>query len=136
MNAPTRTAPVPTPDTRYFWERCRERQLVVQRCSDCGEHLFYPRSVCTQCRSRDIAWIAASGRGTISTFTIVRRAFAPGFAAKVPYVVALVRLEEGPQLMTNIVACDVDAVAIGMAVEVDFEPVDGEITLPVFRPAR
>lgn len=79
-------------------------------------------------------WVKASGRATVLSFTIVRRPVSPAFAADVPYVVALVTLEEGPAMMTNIVGCDPEAVRIGMAVEATFEDWTEEISIPKFRP--
>lgn len=129
-----RAVPVPTVETQYFWDQCREGVFNLERCTACGHPQFYPRGICSACYSSDVEWVQAQGRGEVISFTIVRRAFAPAFADKVPYVVALVRLEEGPQLMTHIVDGPPDQVAIGMEVEVDFEQIGDGIALPVFRP--
>jgi uncharacterized OB-fold protein len=108
---------------------------MIQRCSNCRSHIFYPRYNCPQCGSRGLEWVQASGRGKVYTYTVARRPTHPAFADRVPYVIAIVELEEGPRLTTNIVDCDPNAVRIDMPVEVTFEDVNEEISLPVFRPA-
>jgi uncharacterized OB-fold protein len=129
-----RNIPRPTADTAPFWDGCREKRLLIQQCTACGHRQFYPRLICSRCHGRP-EWIEASGRATIETFTIVRQAISPAYAGDVPYVVAIVRLAEGPTMMTNVVECDPAQLAIGMAVTVVFEPLNAEITLPKFRPA-
>ncbi len=118
-------------DTRPFWDACSEGKLLLQRCDDCGAHQFYPRLMCSACGSRAVHWVQANGQGEVRTFTIIRRAVSAAFEADVPYVVALVQLAEGPTMMSNIVGCPVEAVHIGMAVEVAFEP-RGTMAVPVF----
>jgi hypothetical protein len=127
--------PVPTPETRPFWDGVRRHELLLQRCRPCGEHFFYPRAVCPKCLSADLEWRAVSGRGTLHTFTVVHRG-ARGFPIGPPYVIAIVALDEGPRLMTNLVGIEPDParIAIGMPVEVVFEDVTPEVTLPHFRP--
>ncbi|HZP44133.1 MAG TPA: Zn-ribbon domain-containing OB-fold protein [Candidatus Binataceae bacterium] len=129
--------PIPTAtfETRPYWEGCKRRELRIQRCAACGHNQFFPRLYCTRCFSDRIEWIKASGRATVSTFTIVRRPVSPAFADDVPYVVALVKLDEGPTMMTNIVGCAPEQVAIGMAVRVTFEDWSEEIAIPKFEPA-
>lgn len=123
-------------ESRGFWEACRRHELVLQRCRECGAFRYHPRALCPGCLSADAEWVRASGRGEVHTFTITRQNQAPAFAARVPYVLAYVALEEGVQVLTNIVDCDPESVAIGMKVEVTFEDLDDEIALPVFRPAE
>jgi uncharacterized OB-fold protein len=129
--------PLPRVDeeTRGYWEALARHELYVQRCRDCGTTRFYPRAVCPKCLSSATEWLRASGRGTVYTFTVTHQSQAPGFREELPYVLAYVELAEGPRLMTNIVGCAPDAVRIGMPVEVVFEDVTPEITLPKFRPA-
>ena len=122
-------------ESRGFWEAARRHELVVQRCRSCGAFRYHPRAVCPACLSDDTEWVRASGRGEIYTFTVTRQNQAPAFAARVPYVLAYVLLDEGVQVLTNIVDCDPEAVRIGMSVEVTFEDLNDEISLPVFRPA-
>lgn len=128
--------PRPTPETRYWWERCREHELFIQRCLACGGTQFYPRATCSSCLGRQLEWVGTSGFATVETFTICRVPVAEAYAGDLPYVVAIVRLEEGPTMMTNIVECDPEAVATGMPLEVVFERRSEEITLPQFRPRR
>ncbi len=129
--------PLPRVDeeSRGFWEAARRHELVVQRCRSCGAFRYHPRGVCPACLSDDTEWVRSSGRGEIYSFTVTRQNQAPAFAARVPYVLAYVVLEEGVQVLTNIVDCDPEAVRIGMPVEVTFEDLNDEISLPVFRPA-
>jgi uncharacterized OB-fold protein len=129
--------PVPTPETRPFWEAARRHELCLQRCRTCGRHVFYPRVACPHCFGRDLEWQRVSGRGTLHTFTVVHRGQRE-FPLPTPYVIAVVELDEGPRLMTNLVGIAADAakVHIGMPVEVVFEDVSAEIALPRFRPAK
>jgi uncharacterized OB-fold protein len=128
--------PVPTPETRPFWDAARRHELHLQRCRSCGEHIFYPRAACPHCLSADLEWRRVSGRGTLHTFTVVHRG-QRDFPLGAPYVIAIVALEEGPRLMTNLVGVEADParITIGMPVEVVFEDVSPEIALPRFRPA-
>ena len=128
--------PLPTPDaaTAPYWDAAREERLVMPHCLDCGHYHFYPRTLCPQCSSARLEWTRCGGEGEVYSFTVVHRAPSPAFAAAVPYVVAAVKLDEGPHLMTNIVGCAPDAVRIGMRVRVTFQKISDEITLPVFAP--
>jgi uncharacterized OB-fold protein len=121
------------PDTelsRPFWEGCSESQLRLQHCSDCDRFQFYPRIVCSHCDSDSLSWRAVSGRGSVASFTIVRRGISRAYEA--PYVVALIDLEEGPRMMSNVVDCEPESVAVGDAVDVKFEAWSSDHTLPVF----
>jgi uncharacterized OB-fold protein len=120
-----------------YWDAARRHELVIQRCCACERHVFYPRPTCPHCGAHDLAWVPASGRGTVHTFTVARRPTHPAFADRVPYVIAIVELEEGPRLTTNIVGCEPDDVHIDMPVQVTYEDLEDEnaTTLPVFRPA-
>jgi uncharacterized protein len=126
--------PAPTLETAPYWEGCRQHQLRIQRCFECQQYQFFPRIYCSKCFSDRVEWVNASGRATILSFTIVRRPVSQAFAHEVPYVVALVTLEEGPQMMTNIVGCEPEKVTIGMPVEVVFEDWNDTISIPKFRP--
>lgn len=130
-------APLPhaSPLTAPFWDAARRHELLVQRCRACGAHIFYPRHLCTACGSPELDWVTASGRGSVFTYTIAHRATHPAFADRVPYVIAIVELEEGPKLTTNVVDAEPTDVTIGMAVEATFEDV-GDVTLVHFRPVR
>jgi len=128
--------PVPTPETRPFWEAARRHELQLQRCGACGRYVFYPRAACPHCLAPELEWRRVSGRGRLHTFTVVSRG-QRGFPLPAPYVLAIVELEEGPRLMTNLVGVEPDPekLRIGMPVEVVFEDVTEEIALPRFRPA-
>jgi uncharacterized OB-fold protein len=122
-------------ESRGFWEACRRHELRIQRCLSCGTYRHYPRAVCPQCLSSDVEWSLSSGRGTIYTFTVTYQNQAPGFREELPYVLAYVTLDdEGVLMLTNIVGCPVDAVRIGMPVEVVFDDVSDEIAVPKFKP--
>jgi uncharacterized protein len=127
-----RPLPVPDGDTKPFWDAAKEHRLTIQRCQNCHEAIFYPRSLCPHCMSDRIEWIAASGKGTIYSYTVVHQSPA-AFADSVPYVVALIDLEEGVRLMSRVVDTAPADVKIGAPVEVTFEDVTPEITLPMFR---
>ncbi len=131
-----RPLPRPTALSAPFWEAARRHELRIQRCRSCREHVFYPRYNCPHCGSRELDWVTASGRGTVYTFTVARRPTHPAFADRVPYVIAIVELDEGPRLTTNIVGCDPGAVRIGMRVRATFEDVGEEISLVMFEPER
>ncbi len=124
--------PQPTPLSRPHWEGCRQGVLRVQRCSACGAYVFIPQPVCTSCQSRALEWVESSGRGTVYSYTTVHRPPRPQF--ETPYVVAIVELEEGCHMLTNVVDCPPGEVGVGMPVEVTFRAITDEITLPFFRP--
>ncbi len=125
-----RPLPRPTVLSEPFWAACRERRLILQQCAGCQTHVFIPREFCPSCLGTDLRWVPSSGQGTIVTYTVVWRAQTPAF--EVPYVVAVVRLDEGPELVTNIIGSPPDAVRIGAAVQVEFLELTPEITLPCF----
>jgi uncharacterized OB-fold protein len=127
--------PAITAESKPFWEGCRRHRLLIQRCRACGSAQHYPRGVCATCWSEDLEWQESSGRGQIYTFTVAHRAQARGFKDEVPYVIAYVELDEGVQVLTNLVGCDPSKLSIGMPVEVTFEDVNDEISIPRFKPA-
>lgn len=127
--------PQPNWETAPFWEATRRGALVVQRCAQCGAHQFYPRALCTSCGAPDPAWVDASGRGRLHAWSVVHRAPGPQFRERVPYVVALVDLDEGPRLMTHLVDADPEALRAELPVQVRFDGPSGEIRVPLFVPA-
>lgn len=129
--------PLPTVsgETRPFWEACKREELLIQRCVSCGEYQFYPRGICANCWTTGISWVRASGKGTVWAFTVTYQNRTPGFAEEVPYVLALVELEEGVKMFTNIVQCSAGDVRIGMPVEVTFAQATDQISVPFFKPA-
>ncbi|WP_439687783.1 Zn-ribbon domain-containing OB-fold protein [Cupriavidus oxalaticus] len=136
MNEVQRPLPQPTQVTEGYWAAANEQRLVVQCCGDCGGHQFYPRPFCLQCGSEQVRWKDASGCGTIYTFTVNYRAPNAFMKARLPYVVAMVDLDEGVRMMANILNADPAEVAIGKRVKVVFEPVSDEIKLPQFELQR
>jgi uncharacterized OB-fold protein len=126
--------PAVTEDGAPYWAACREQRLAVQRCSACGHLRFPPSVVCPKCLAFEHEWTPLSGHGTIYSFIVVHRPQHPGFFDVVPYNVAIVELEEGIRLHTNVVECANEDLRIGLPVEVVFEKQDDEITLPKFRP--
>ena len=126
--------PVPNLDSQAFWEGCKKHELLIPRCQNCGNYHFYPRFFCPKCLSNKLEWIKSSGKGKIYTFTIIERAGMEAFKEEVPYVLAIVELEEGVRMMSNIVKCGLDEIEIGMSLEVVFDDVTNEITLPKFKP--
>ena len=129
--------PLPQPDaeSREFWEDVKARRLMLQRCRACGRFRFYPRAVCPHCLSGDFERVTASGKGSLYSFTVCHRPAAEAFAANVPYVVALVDLDEGVRLMSNLIGCPPGQARVGMHVEVVFEDASPDITLYKFTPA-
>jgi uncharacterized protein len=128
--------PHPGPLSRVYWDACRKHQLLIQHCSACGHYQFYPRIFCTGCMGGEPAWEQVSGFGTVATWTVVRRPVAEAYAADTPYVIALIRLDEGPVMMSQVTGCDVDEVRSGMRVQVAFEAWSEQVTMPVFRLAE
>jgi uncharacterized OB-fold protein len=126
--------PVPTPETRPFWDAARRHALELPRCRACGALHYYPRGACPRCLSPDLEWERLSGRARLHTFTVVHRG-QKGFPVPTPYVLAVVELDEGPRMMTTLVDVPPDAVRIGMPLEVVFRDVSDTIALPLFRPA-
>ena len=133
MSESARPIPVPTPETQHFWDGTRAEQLLLQRCTACDLTYFPPRPFCPGCSSRDVVVEAASGRGVLYSY-VINHGKHPAFDG--PYSIAVVQLEEGPRLMTNIVGCEQtpEALELDMPVEVCFEAITEDITLPLFQP--
>ena len=128
--------PVPTPETQFFWDKCKEHELWLQRCQTCQHVFFYPRMHCPECLSDNVPGFRASGKGTLWTYMINHRPV-PGFEDDAPYAIAVVQLEEGPRMMSNIVGIEntPENLILDMALEVVFEDATEEISIPKFRPA-
>ncbi len=133
MAGATRPLPVPTPETAHFWEGTAQGELRLQRCDDCRSVYFPPRPQCPACGHREVSLFVACGRGRLYSYVINQR---PHPAWEGPYAIAVVELDEGPRLMTNIVGCEQTpaALQLDMPVQVTFESVSDEITLPLFTP--
>jgi uncharacterized OB-fold protein len=130
----SRLAPSMTADTEFFWEGAKQRRLLIQRCGGCGTLRHPPRPMCPSCHSLEWDAVEASGRGTVFSFVMPRHPALPWFDDG--YIVALVELEEGTRLVTNLVGVEPAAVSTGMPVVVRFEEFDGGLVLPMFTPAE
>ena len=132
----TKPVPVPSEDSKPFWEAARNGQLQLQHCVDCGAYRFPPSVLCPECSSLSSEWTPVSGRGKVYSFVVFHRAYHPGFEGDLPYAVACIELEEGPRLLSNIVGIAPEQVRCDMPVEVVFEQITPDISLPKFRQAR
>ena len=136
LNEYSKPLPVFSAESKPFWDGCQRHELLLQQCDRCHSFWFPPSSMCPDCLSVEWKWTRSCGRGRIHSFVIFQRVYHPGFADDVPYVVAVVELEEGPRLISNIVGCNPQSVQCEMPVELVFENVSREVTLPKFGPKR
>jgi len=125
--------PQVTPDLKPFFDAAREHKLALQKCDNCGKLRFPPAPLCLACDSSKASWVPVSGRGEVFSFTIMHRAYHP--AIKVPYTLAVIELKEGVKITSNVIDIEPSKVKCGMPVEVTFEKLSDEVTLPKFRPA-
>ena len=140
MSAPPKPAqaaaerPLPTvsAEARPFWEAARRHELALQHCQACGAYVYYPRALCNHCHSDRLEWRPVSGEGVIYSYTVCHRPAGAAFKERVPYVVALIDLKEGPRMLTNILTDQPGQVRIGRHVRVAFEDLSEEISLPQF----
>lgn len=130
-----RIEPPVTEEAEAFWSATERRELVLPWCTSCERPFWYPRPVCPRCLRPDIEWRPASGRGEVYAVSVMHRPAHPGMADRVPYAVALVHLEEGVRLLSNVVDVDPADVHVGMPVAVTWEPMSDGRNLPVFAPA-
>jgi uncharacterized protein len=126
--------PIPNPISQPYWDGTKLGELRVRECNACGAHFRFIRELCPQCWSDDLGWKVSAGRGRVVARVVVQRAPYPAMEARVPYVLALVELEEGVTMMSNIVDCDPTTVEVGLAVELTWEE-RGDFMLPQFKPA-
>lgn len=129
----SRPAPDLGPEAEPFWDATREHRLVIQHCPDCDRLQHPPRAFCAGCLATDLPFVEVSGRGTVYSSTVVRRPANPAFADLVPYVYALVDLDEGVRLVSSVVGCDPESVTIGRRVRATFEDGD-DATIVLFTP--
>ncbi len=122
-------------ETRPFWDALREERLLLRHCTACGAVHHYPRPFCPECWSDDVDWVEASGRATLYTHSTVYMNDLPPFGGQVPYVAAVVELEEGPRMMTQVVDCATEDLSLGMALTAVFRPLNDDVSIVVFRPA-
>ncbi len=126
--------PVVQPWSEAFWKAAKQHKLVIQECKECKAKIFYPRKYCPECWSADLRWAEASGKGKVYSFSVMMDQVEPKFVDDLPYVLALVDLEEGIRMMTRIVECNPEEVKMDMDVEVVFNDITEEFSLPYFRP--
>lgn len=126
-----RPLPRPTELSQPFWDGCADGVLRVQQCERCDELVFVPRPMCPACQHTALRWIDCAGTGTVYSHTTVHRPPDPAFEA--PYAVAIIELDEGWYLLSNVIDCEPDAVTVGARVEAVFVPTSAEISLPQFR---
>ena len=134
MSSPRFDLPTIEAESRPFWDALKAGRLMIGSCKGCGKSHYYPRPFCPHCWSEDVALVAASGRGTLYTWSTIHVNDMPPFKEWLPYVAAMVDLEEGVRVSTNIVGCDPSDLKVGMGVTLDFAEVTPEITKAVFRP--
>ncbi|HEY2665145.1 MAG TPA: Zn-ribbon domain-containing OB-fold protein [Candidatus Binataceae bacterium] len=128
--------PVPpiTPEMAPFFDGCRHQRLMIQRCDACGTLRFPAREQCAHCLSTTSSWVAVSGRGTVYSYNIMHQLYHPAFAAELPYAVVVIKLDEGAKFTSNLIGIKPHDIRCGMPVEVVFERVNDDITVPKFRP--
>ena len=126
-----------TPEAQPYWDGLKENKLMLPKCDDCGKPFFYPRVLCPNCHSRNISWMQASGRGKLYSFQIAHRSLNRAFKVELPCVMAMIELEEGPRVLSNLINIEPDpnVVKCDMPVEVVFEKQNDDITLALFQPA-
>ena len=125
--------PVIDEDTAPYWKYCRQHELRMQKCTECS-HIRFPAGIlCPACHCMDAEWVKLSGRGTIFSYVVFRKAYHPAYEDEIPYVVAVIQLDEGPRMESNIIDADVNEIKIGMPVKLFFEDVTDEISLPRFK---
>ncbi|MFQ5820843.1 MAG: Zn-ribbon domain-containing OB-fold protein [Candidatus Heimdallarchaeota archaeon] len=127
--------PKSTQVTKAFWDAAKRHELLIQQCKKCGIHIFYPRAYCPECLSSDLEWVASSGEGTVYSYSIIYHSPIREFESLVPYILAIIELKEGVRIMSNIVNCEPEDIHVGMAVEVVYEDISKDISLPKFTPA-
>jgi uncharacterized OB-fold protein len=131
-----RPLPNATEDTEAYWAACKAGKLVVSRCGGCGHRFLPPSSICPACLSADVSFQPVSGRGKIYSFIVVHRPLHPAFFEEAPYNVAIIQLEEGPRMHSRIIETPASELRVGLPVEVTFQKMDDEISLPMFRVVR
>ena len=129
---PRRMEPPVTPTTEAYWEATRNHKFLLQWCTRCNRAIYFPREVCPTCLGDALEWRASAGRGQVYSYTVEYRPQNPNLEA--PYTVALIELEEGVRMMTNVINCDPESVTVGMEVEVAWEPLSDGRNLPMFAP--
>ena len=131
----TKPLPVPAPESVPFWDAAKQHKLEIQKCNACGHFWFPPATHCPECLSADHAWVEVSGKGRVFSFVTFQRLYNKGWEGEIPYVVALIELDEGPRLLSNLTGVAPDDVTCDMPVKAVFDDVTDDVTLPKFAPA-
>ena len=126
--------PLPNSDTKEFWDGAKRHELLLQKCSHCGNYRYPPSPICPSCFSQDFKWEKASGKGEIYTYTVVRVPLSLEWEPYVPYVLATIKLDEGVRMVATVVDCKPEDVKIGMQVKVVFNDATERFTIPEFKP--
>ena len=134
MNISQKPLPRITPDTEPFWAGCQRHELLLAECNACSKAHLPPGPICPFCFSDDLGWRKASGRGQVTAWTVVHKEWFAAFRDDLPYNAVQVELEEGPRLTANLIGVDNDKISVGMKVEITFDDVTPEVTLPRFQP--
>lgn len=132
MALPRFDVPSPDPETQPYWDAAHAGHLLIQECGTCGAVFTYARPFCPRCWSPDVAWREATGGATLYTWSVVYRNDLPPWNERVPYVAAVVDLDEGPRLLTNVEDCAFEDLTVGLRLAVRFRPVSEDVSLPVF----
>jgi uncharacterized OB-fold protein len=127
--------PVPSVEAQPYWDGLRDRKLLMPRCDACGKYWFPPSLLCPHCNAMKWTWASTSGHGRIFSYVVYHRVYHPGFADEVPYAVAVIELDEGSRMISNVIGIAPDKLACDMRVEVVYQPITETITLPKFKPA-
>ncbi|MAO89857.1 MAG: nucleic acid-binding protein [Dehalococcoidia bacterium] len=139
MNCYKKIIPIPQGETEFYWNKTSQGQLWLRKCNECSKAYFYPRDISPCCFSRETEWVQSSGRGIVYAFSIIYRSPHEGFQDEAPFIIAIVELQEGPRMSTNIVGIEnpsPDTLRIGMEVHVVFDKITDELSLPKFKLAK
>jgi uncharacterized protein len=136
MGGYAKPIPAVTPELQPFFDAAKRHELVVQRCRSCGATRFPARPTCAHCLSGEAEWVRVGGRGTVFTYNVMHQVYHPAFAPEVPYTVVLIQLDEGPKMISNLIGVAPEDIRIGMRVEVVFEDLNDQVTLPKFKLLR
>ena len=128
--------PARTPVSQEYWQALKRHELTIQKCRKCGKNIFYPREFCPDCLSEDLEWFKVSGKRKLHSYTVIHSTAYSEFRNELPIILGFVELEEGVHMVSNIVECKLQNLKVDMDVEVVFDDITKEFTLPRFRPSR
>ena len=131
---PAKPTPRPAPESVPYWEAAKKHRLEIPHCNACGNYWFPPSRSCPHCLASDFAWTQVSGNGKVFSFVVFHRVYHPAWEGDVPYVVALIELDEGPRLLSNVIGIEPDRVRCEMPVKVVFDDIAPGVSLPKFMP--